>query len=307
MNEAIYLIRSTIIRNESERQSTNQVDDQIQKMTLRLPVLAFLFCFILNGCGTDHSASGSHGLYGKLVVTGSSTLAPLASEMAKRFEELHPGVRIDVQTGGSGKGISDARNGIADIGMASRALKDVETKLVSHQIAADGVGLILNSENPIGELSKEQVVDIYLGKYHNWSDLGGPDLEITVVHKAEGRATLEVFLERFDLFNPDVQPDVIVGDNEHGIKTVSGLAGAIGYVSIGTAEANIENSVPIKLLPLNGIEANSANVASGNFPLSRPLIFVTTAAPSELVNSFIEFCKSGVVQDLVASQYFVSV
>ena len=84
------------------------------------------------------------GLSGKLMVTGSSTVAPLVSEIAKRFEQLHPDVRVDVQTGGSGKGIADARIGVADIGMASRALKDEESDLVAHKIAADGVGLIVH-------------------------------------------------------------------------------------------------------------------------------------------------------------------
>src|SRR6056297_3118701 len=124
----------------------------------------------------------------RLTLTGSSTVAPLAAEIALRFEAQHPEVRIDVQTGGSGKGIADVRLAVADIGMASRPLAPDEADLTAHQIAADGVGLILHESNPLHELSDQQIVAIYTDKINNWQDVGGQDQPITVVHKAEGRA-----------------------------------------------------------------------------------------------------------------------
>ncbi len=264
--------------------------------------LALACCLLLlGGCGASSSTD-------RLVITGSSTVAPLATEMAKRFEELHPGVRIDVQTGGSGKGIADVRAGVADIGMASRNLKPDESDLTPHQIAADGVGLIVHQSNPVKALTEQQVRDIYEDRVSQWKDLGGGDLDITVVHKAEGRATLAVFLKHFGLDNTAVRPDVIVGDNEHGVKSVAGAPGAIGYVSIGTAEADIAAGVGIRLLPLNDVEATTANVASGDFPMSRPLLLVTGKDEvSPLASEFITFCQSPKVHDLVKSQYFVPV
>lgn len=263
------------------------------------------------GCGPTkpdgQAQNGGDRLEGRLTLTGSSTVAPLATEIGKRFEKLHPGVRIDVQTGGSGKGIADARMGAADIGMASRALKPDEGDLVSHQIAADGVGLIVHQSNPISELNSDQIIAIYQDRVNNWKEVGGEDREILVVHKAEGRATLEVFLQHFDIENPTVKADVIVGDNEHGVKTVSGAEGSIGYVSIGTAEADIEAGVQIRLLPLGGIEASTAKVASGTFPMSRPLNLITTDSLSPLASEFIRYCQSSKVQDLIKSQYFVPV
>jgi len=259
------------------------------------------------GCGNSNSPTGEGGLSGRLTLTGSSTIAPLAAEMAKRFEQLHPGVRIDVQSGGTGKGIADVRTGVADIGMASRSLKEGEKELTAHQIAADGVCLIVHASNAVSELTDEQVVAIYTDKVNNWSDVGGSDIPITVVHKAEGRATLEVFLKHFVIENPNVKADVIVGDNEHGVKTVAGAEGAIGYVSIGTAEADSKAGVPIRLLPVGGVAATTDNVASGEFPMSRPLNFVTVDTPSPLSIAFIQFCQSKEVHDLVVAQYFVPV
>jgi phosphate transport system substrate-binding protein len=255
----------------------------------------------------DSTASKDRAIAGKLTLTGSSTIAPLCNEIAKRFERLHPAVRIDVQTGGSGKGIADARSGVADIGMASRALRDDETDLAAHPIAADGVGVIVHESNSVHALTDQEVVGIYSDRINNWRDVGGMDLPITVVHKAEGRATLEVFLDYFAMENPDVRPDVIVGDNEHGVKTVAGSEGAIGYVSIGTAEADAKSGLPIRLLPIAGVGATTQNVASGKFPMSRPLNLITTYSPSKLATQFIEFCQSTEVHDLIASQFFVPI
>ncbi len=137
----------------------------------------------------------------ELRLSGSSTIAPLILEIAQRFEKQHPGITVDVQTGGSGKGIADVRTGIAEIGMASRGLKGDEQDLTATTMARDGVGFIVHKSNPVTELSRQQIIDIYQDRIGNWSDLGGPELPIVVVHKAEGRATLEVFLEHFKIAN----------------------------------------------------------------------------------------------------------
>lgn len=243
----------------------------------------------------------------KLTLTGSSTIAPLASEIAKKFEAEHPEVRIDVQTGGSSRGLADAAQGIADIGMVSRALKENETDFHSFAIARDGIGMILENSNPVENLSDEQIVDIYTGKIDNWQQVGGIDAPITVVNKAEGRSTLELFLNHFQLDNSQIQADVIIGDNQQGIKTVAGNKNAIGYVSIGTAERDITAGVPLKLLPVGGVEASTATVQDGTFPLSRPLNLVTTETPSGLTEEFIEFARSEKVNDLVEAQNFVPI
>lgn len=246
-------------------------------------------------------------LRGKLVLTGSSTVAPLAVEISKRFESLHPGVRIDVQTGGSSRGIADARQGLADIGMVSRALFEDEQDLYAVTIARDGIGVILHASNPVSQLDDTQIVGIYTGAITNWQAVGGHDAPITVVNKASGRATLAKFLEYFDLKNSDIQAHVIVGDNEQGIKTVAGNPDAIGYVSIGTAVYDQELGVPIKLLPVGGVTPTLVNVRDGTFPLSRPLNLVTKHRPKGLAKAFIDFARSDDVHEIIAQQYFVPV
>lgn len=241
----------------------------------------------------------------KLVLTGSSTIAPLALEIGKRFEKLNPGVRVDVQSGGSTRGVNDARAGLADIGMASRALKPEESDLTAHRIAMDGVGIILHQKNPVKSLSDEQIKQIYTGQITNWREVGGEDRKITVINKAEGRSTLELFLYHFQLKNPEIRAHVVIGDNQQGIKTVAGNVGAIGYVSIGTAEYEEAHGTPVHLLPMAGVQATVANVRDGRFPLSRTLNLVSKGAPNGLANRFIKFAQSAAVDDLVTAQYFV--
>ncbi len=261
-----------------------------------------LFVFLLPGCGTSGNAAGEKR---KLVLTGSSTIAPLAGELGKRFEEEHPGVRVDVQTGGSARGASDLRQGLNDIGMLSRPLNDDEKDLRAFAIANDGVCIILHKDNPVAALTDAQVVAIYKGATTNWKDMGGSDAPITVVNKAEGRSTLELFCHYFKLKNSDIKAAVVIGDNEQGIKTVAGNANAIGYVSIGTAEYDRDHGTPIKLLPVGGVAATTENVANGTFPLSRPLNLATKAPPEGLVKEFLEFAQSERVHDLVRGQNFV--
>ena len=257
---------------------------------------------LLGALACDHPAEDR-----RLVLTGSSTVAPLASEIAKRFEAQHPGTRIDVQMGGSSRGVADAERGLADIGMVSRALKDSERDLTPATIARDGICIIVHEDNGVTGLTNEQVVAIYTGVTKNWSEVGGVDAPITVVNKAEGRSTLELFLEHFGLENKNVRADVVIGDNEQGVRTVAGNPDAIGYVSIGTAEYDATHGVPIKLLPVGGVAPSIASVAGGVFPLSRPLNLVTKGPPTGLAAEFIAFARSEAVHDIIKEQYFVPV
>lgn len=261
-------------------------------------LLFAMFCALTAGHAADDN---------KLVITGASTVAPLALEIAKRFEQKNPGVRVDVQTGGSSRGVNDARSGVADIGMVSRALKPDEQDLKASAIALDGVAVILHKSNPVKALSADQIRAIYTGKVLNWKEVGGKDQRITVVNKAEGRSTLELFLAYFQLKNSEIKAQVVIGDNQQGVKTVAGNPGAIGYVSIGTGEFEVEQGTPLQLLPLDGIAPTSDAVRSGKFPLSRPLNLVTKGEPTGRAKQFIEFAKSAQVNDLVKEQFFVPV
>lgn len=266
--------------------------------------------YILTGLISLTFASGCKGgkpNHDKITLTGSSTIAPLAAEIARMFEKKHPGVRVDVQTGGSSRGIADARRGLADIGMVSRNLKKEENDLKGYRIALDGVAIILHRDNPVKNMSEQQIVAIYTGKIKNWSEVGRPSQKITVVNKAEGRSTLELFLHHFKIKSDEIRADIIIGDNQQGILTVASDPFAIGYVSIGTAEYEFNRGTSIRLLPMNGVLPSLENVKNGKFPLSRPLHFVTKGEIKPSVKAFLDFAMSSEVNDLVETQFFVPI
>jgi phosphate transport system substrate-binding protein len=269
-------------------------------------VLSVAIACAASSCGRAMGArvADADALAGKLVVTGSSTVAPVVAEIAIAFEALHPGVRIDVQSGGSGRGIADARSGAADIGMVSRDLVQEESDLTSRSIARDGVVVIIHADNPVRVLNRDQVVGIFTGAITNWAEVGGSAGPITVVHKAAGRATRQVFLDYFEIDERSAKADVVVGENEHGIKTVAGNGRAIGYVSIGTALADAEAGLPIRLLDVAGVAPDPERVADGEFPISRPLMLLTGSKSSPLALAFIEFACSDQAAPNIRAQHF---
>lgn len=274
-------------------------------------LLAIALLLALIACRDDGDARAGDG---KLVVTGSSTIAPLVADVAARYEAEHPGVRVDVQTGGSSRGMADARQGLADVGMVSRSPKGGEDDLAWHAIARDGLALIVHASNPVASLDREDVLRIYRGEVGRWSEIdpGLPDAEITVVHKAQGRSTLEVFLDHFGLQDREVQPDVVIGDNQQGIKTVAGNPHALAYVSIGTAEYEAGAGTPIRLVGLGDAEPTTESVADGSYPVARTLHLVTLPGggaekgrESDLALDFVAYARSRAVHDLVREHFFV--
>lgn len=240
-----------------------------------------------------------------ITVTGSSTIAPILLEMGRAYEQRTPGVRVDVQTGGTSRGIADARGGKADIGMASRAAKADEADIKWTLVANDGLAIIVHKDNPVAALTAEQVRALYRGQIADWSVVGGRAGPVTLVHKAEGRSTLELFLDFFKLKNPEIKPHAIVGDNLQGVQTVAANPTAIGYVSIGTAETSVADGVSIRLLPFNGVAASVGNVANGSYPLLRPLNLVTQENVPPHVAALLSFVTSKDADRFITEQAFV--
>jgi len=274
----------------------------IHKGTLHIAI-GVIACLCIQSCAQP---SKSESKQQKLTITGASTIAPLVSELGKRFEQKHPGTRIDVHTGGSARGLADARQQLSDIGMVSKALSKEEQKgMRVFLIGRDGISVIVHADNPLDKITNNQVAAVYTGKIKNWQDLGGKDTTITTVHKAEGRSTLKLFLKHFDVENKAVKADIVIGDDQQGIKTVAGNPNAIGYVSIGSAQQDINQGVKVKLVSLDGVAATNATVEDGSFPLLRQLNLVTKGEPTNLTKEFIDFARAEENHDILRKENFV--
>ena len=276
-------------------------------VSLGTPLLCALFIvtsIVISGCSGDSNRAGVT----RIQLSGSSTVGPLAEEIGKRYEKLNPDVRIEVQTGGSSRGIAEAKSGLADIGMSSRALKDSETDgRMAWPIAMDGVCFIVHADNPVSSLSRSQLLSIIKGDVDNWKQFGGADESIVFINRAAGRSELELVTKFFDVGAADLNADLVAGENQQGIKMVATNANSICYMSVGASEDAVSNGEAIKTLPLEGVAATISNVESGAFPLSRPLIFVTGDQPSKSLTDFIEFAQSEEVVDLLRELSYVPI
>lgn len=233
----------------------------------RIYALTFFSLFI--------SISGSKPIIAEtLLISGSSTLAPLVSELATQYEKTHPNLRIEVQTGGSARGVSDCRNGSNQIGMISRHIKESEKDLKVFPIARDGLVFVVHSKNSISNLNKAHILDIYTGKIKNWRELGGTDENITVINKAEGRATLDLFLQYFSLKSSQIKADIIIGDEEHGIKTIASIKGGIAYLSLSSAEL-AQKRGQLKILDFEQKTPSMQAVRNGKYAFARVLNLIT--------------------------------
>ena len=265
---------------------------------------------VQSGCNSDSLAGSwtSNTTRQKLVLTGSSTVAPLMEKVGRRFESLHDNVRVDIQTGGSSRGIGDAKNGVASLGMSSRELKPAEQDgLIAHPIAMDGICMIVHRDNPLADLTTDQIQQIYRGQIDDWSSIGGGQGEIIVINKAEGRGTLEVFLNRMDLDITEIKADLVAGDNQQVIKSINSNPMAIGYASVGAADYEVQNNGQVKILKLDGVAPSIDNIRDGSFKMTRPLLLISKGEPEGLAAELIKFARSAEVSDLLKEEYFVSI
>lgn len=235
----------------------------------------------------------------QLTIAGSSTIAPIIVEVAGKFESCYPEVMVNVETGGSARGILDVRSGAIEIGMVSRTLLPEESDIRAYTVALDGVCVIVNQINTVSAFSTDQLRDVFTGEIQDWQRLGAPRGNIVVVNKAEGRSTLEVFRDYLEIERGEIAETLVVGDNEQMIKTVASNPFAIGYVSIGAALTNVKLGVPIRLLAIDGIEPTISNVKSGRFPIMRELNLVTKRRPCLLAEKFIRYFKDPQQTDVI--------
>ena len=253
----------------------------------------------------EQPARAPKELSGNIDIAGSTSVQPIAEELAMLFMEENRGVRINVSGGGSGAGIEAAGNGAADIGMSSRALKQEEfDKFVGIKditICQDGISVIVHPNSPMKDITIEQVKAIYAGEVTNWKEVGGPDVAITVVTREEGSGTRGAF-EEIVLGKTPMTQKVTVQSSTGAVRTaVAADVNAIGYVSMGSM------SDDVRALVVDGAEATAANVQNGNYKISRPFLFLVEGEMDEVSQAFVDYILSADGQEIIAKEGFISV
>lgn len=251
-----------------------------------------------------------------LDISGSSTIQPIVEKLLPLYQSKG-GEPVQLKAGGSGAGVKGAISGSSQIGMASRSLTPAEQSQIQFTtIGIDALAIIVHNSNPLQAISKAQLVDLYSGKLDNWQALGGPDLPVLRVSKEVGRSTLELFEHYTGLVSPDrkstgdkpqIRKDaLVIGSNLEALTLVGGLPGAVGYVSVGTAEALKSAGMPVKILPLEGVMPSTATILDRSYAIVRELNLVHKP-PTGPVADFLALSLSAEGQAVVQQLGFVPV
>ena len=271
-------------------------------------LIAVFLCGCTGTSGQDDIVPAiSTGTIESLTISGSTTVLPVAANAAEAFMDMHPNADIQVSAGGSSVGVLAVGEGTADIGMASRDLKEVEIQkyqdLVPHEIARDGIALIVHPSNLLSSLTIGQIKAIYRGNVTNWKDIGGEDAEIVVIGRDSASGTREFFHEYVMNKEDFVQTQLEKNSNGAVKSTVAQTPGSIGYVGLGYIDQSVK-SISID----NGasiIDPTVENVLSGEYPISRSLYMITRGEPTGLAADFLLFIMSSDGQKMVSDEGFV--
>ena len=240
----------------------------------------------LAGAAVASELDAFKGKQGKIDIAGGTAHIPVMKEAAKRIMQANREIHISVGGGGSGVGVQKVGEGLVDIGNTGRALSDDEVArygLKSYAFALDGVAVVVNPKNAVGNLQAAQIQDIFSGKISNWKAVGGRDAAIHLYTRDEASGTREVFWEKL-LKKGAIADTANVSASNGAMKSaVAGDVDGIGYDSIGFIDESV------KAPTLDGVAPTQENARSGKYPVVRKLYMNTKGAPQGLTAAFVDY------------------
>lgn len=280
------------------------MEDKEMKKIIKL-CLALLVMMSLVACSGKTSTDdenvngGSTTTETKTVSTdGSTSMEKVIGALGESFMKNNEGVNFTYNPTGSGSGITAVSEGRCDIGLSSRALKDEEKAggLVETVLAYDGIAIIVNNDNPVTNISLEDLTKVYTGEITNWKELGGSDSEIVLIGREAGSGTRDGFETITDTKDNCKYRQELTSTGDV-ITTVSTNPDAIGYASLASVKDNV------KALTVDGVSPTEATIKDGSYPIQRPFVLVTKsgAALSETAQSFFDFATSADVSEIITA------
>lgn len=216
------------------------------------------------------SASTTGSLSGTITTDGSTSMEKVINSLGESFTIENPNTTFAYNPTGSSAGIKAISDGTADIGLSSRALKEDEKAegLTGTILAYDGIAMIVSNENPVKDLTIEQVAKIYKGEITNWKDVGGDDLEIVLIGREAGSGTRDGFESITDTEDQAQYRQELTSTGDV-ITTVSQNPNAIGYASLASVKSTV------KAISIGGVEPSEETVKDGSYKIQRPFVLVT--------------------------------
>jgi phosphate transport system substrate-binding protein len=289
-----------------------------------LPLLSgllLILSLLSVSCSSNGSAQSSSQTTAYIENKGSDTIVNLALAWAEYYQSVHPDVRISVTGGGSGTGIASLINGTVDLANASRQIKPEEIaeaqskgiNPVEYVIARDAIAVIVNPENPVTQLTLQQISDIYSGEISNWKEVGGEDRPIVRLSRETNSGTHVYFLETVlrlgqednkTLFSRDT---LLLPSSEGIIAEVRQNPNAIGYDGLGYVPHDL------RVIAIAEAEGNPyvrpmvSTVNDMSYPIARDLYMYTAGEPTGAVKDYLDWILSSEAQDIVAELGFVPI
>mgnify|MGYP004724716953 CR=1 FL=1 len=276
------------------------------KKTLAFVLTAVMSLSLLAGCGskttapdnTNNDQPQQAALSGSVSTNGSTSMEKVIGALSEQFMADNSGVSVTYDPTGSGAGIEAAGNGSADIGLASRALKDEEKAggLTETVVALDGIAVIVNAGSKVEGLSVEQIAKIFTGEITDWSEVGGEAGKISCIGREAGSGTRDGF-ESITGTKDACKLDQELTSTGGVIEAVAGNANAIGYASLSA----VEGKDTVKAVTVGGVACTEETVLDGSYAIQRPFVLVTKtdASLSTAAQAFFDYTTSTAANDLI--------
>ena len=279
------------------------------KKTLAFVLTAVMSLSLLAGCGSKTTAPDNTNndqpqqqteekLSGSVSTNGSTSMEKVIGALSEQFMADNSGVSVTYDPTGSGAGIEAASNGSADIGLASRALKDEEKAggLTETVVALDGIAVIVNAGSKVEDLSVEQIAKIFTGEITDWSEVGGEAGKISCIGREAGSGTRDGF-ESITGTKDACKLDQELTSTGGVIEAVAGNVNAIGYASLSA----VEGKDTVKAVTVGGIACTEETVLDGSYAIQRPFVLVTKtdASLSTAAQAFFDYTTSTAANDLI--------
>lgn len=289
----------------------------MSKKVFRSIILVLTIFVFLVGCGRapEGQDGGREAKSAYIQIKGSDTSVNLSQMWAEEYMNNNEGVSISVTGGGSGTGIAAIINNKVDIANSSRDIKDSEkqqaedngVEIVEIAVAMDGLSVITNANNPIKNLTVEEIGKIFKGEISNWKEVGGPDLTINTYGRQSNSGTYVYF--RDNVLNGDYTAEMKrMNGNAQLVEAVKADESGIGYVGIGYVVKDGKTVEGLNILDVNGASPLVAeNVKTGAYPLARPLYQYTNGKPTGAVLDLIKYQLSDKGQELAVREGFYPV
>ena len=291
------------VLRELQNEKRNEVIHIMKKIITF--ALAALLALSLAACGsepkTDDAAKTDDQtqtqLTGTVSTDGSTSMEKVIGALSESYMTANSGVTVNYNPTGSGSGITAVQEGTCDIGLSSRALKDEEKSagLKETVLAYDGIAIIVHPDNPVSDLSIDQIAKLYTGEITNWKDVGGKDAEVVLIGREAASGTRDGF-ESITGTKDKCQYRQELTSTGDVITAVSQNPDAIGYASL----ASIKDSV--KALNVDGVTPSEATVKDGSYKVQRPFVLVTAEGKtlSPAAQSFLDYATSSEAASIIA-------